>query len=331
MIDVGETLGRKIGPLPVWAWGGVVGGGLLIARAVSGNDGASSPFVQPIAQDGAFDFEGGGGGAGGGGGDQSPPWYATIPGVGTIIDRPPGEVTIIKPPTTGTPSTPGTSTPTPRTFLTLTKRTFLFRNPLKPHTGEGASGSYVVQKVRIGGKWWYKIVGTKSGAASSRIGQYIPFYSNPTTYRVATGDTMPFPMDGRGDSTPGTPIIAAGVLPPTPLGRMPRYTTDMGFPGGEPFRIYTGPSLDQDTPIPSSARVVMPSFNGDNRTGSVAIPKVPYPSARAGRFDPRRGLDPVARAFDRLRPPVPPTTVRVSVDPLARFREALAARRSITG
>lgn len=325
MIDVGDTLGRKIGPLPVWAWGGVVGGGILIVRAMSGG-GASSPFVQPIAQDGSMNFEPGGAA---GGGDAAPPWYATIPGVGTIIDRPPGEVTIIKP-----PATPTTPAPVTRTILTLKSRTNFFTNPLKPHTSEGASGSYIVQKVTIGGKQWYKIVGTVSGAKSTRIGQYIPFYSNPTTYAVRQGDTT----YAEGDSTPVTPIAIVPAAPPMPLPGtgivVPPtfYDTDMGYRAkgdhgrkGEPVRIYRGPDIDDFTPIASSARVTMPSFTG--KAGSVNVPAVPYPSARAGRFDPSRFADGIRRAATRRR--VPPTTVAPAV--LSRLQERITARRSLTG
>lgn len=67
-IDVGEAATRKIGPLPAWAWGAVVGGGYLVYRVASGggSGGASSPFVQPIAGGDAFDYEGAAGGGGGG-------------------------------------------------------------------------------------------------------------------------------------------------------------------------------------------------------------------------------------------------------------------------
>jgi hypothetical protein len=31
-LDLKETLTRKLGPLPVWAWGGIAGGGVLVLR-----------------------------------------------------------------------------------------------------------------------------------------------------------------------------------------------------------------------------------------------------------------------------------------------------------
>lgn len=77
MVDIKEAATRKLGPLPVWAWGAVVGGGLLIYRVATGggaSDGASSPFVQPVGGNVDYDDLGGGGivGGGGGGGTTTP-------------------------------------------------------------------------------------------------------------------------------------------------------------------------------------------------------------------------------------------------------------------
>jgi hypothetical protein len=52
-VDMGEALGRKIGPLPAWGWGVAVGGGFLVWRFISGGstsgqEAAKSPtFVNP--------------------------------------------------------------------------------------------------------------------------------------------------------------------------------------------------------------------------------------------------------------------------------------------
>jgi hypothetical protein len=35
-VDIGQALGRKIGPLPAWGWGVALGGGILVWRFVSG-------------------------------------------------------------------------------------------------------------------------------------------------------------------------------------------------------------------------------------------------------------------------------------------------------
>lgn len=78
MVDIAEAATRKIGPLPAWAWGGVVGVGLLVYRATSGgSDGASSPFVQPVSGGEPFDF-GAGGGSGGASGSGSNPATPTV-------------------------------------------------------------------------------------------------------------------------------------------------------------------------------------------------------------------------------------------------------------
>lgn len=87
-MDIGEALTRKLGPLPAWAWGGVVGIAALGYRALRGpgatGANSSSGAVHTIGGDGAgFDYGdlpdiGSGGGSGGTptlppiGGDQLP-------------------------------------------------------------------------------------------------------------------------------------------------------------------------------------------------------------------------------------------------------------------
>jgi hypothetical protein len=84
MVDIAEAATRKIGPLPAWAWGAVVGGGFLVYRAVSGGPKtASSPFVQPIAGGTPIDFGSGGGGGGSTTAPTPPPktytWASNVP------------------------------------------------------------------------------------------------------------------------------------------------------------------------------------------------------------------------------------------------------------
>lgn len=81
-LDIGEALTRKLGPLPAWAWGGVVGVAALGYRALRGpgatGPSSSSGSVPTIGGDGAFDYgdlpdAGGGGGGGTDGTPQIPP------------------------------------------------------------------------------------------------------------------------------------------------------------------------------------------------------------------------------------------------------------------
>lgn len=141
-LDIKGGLTRKLGPLPVWGWGGVVIGGIVVYKIAGGGSGASSGGA-PLPG-----FTGGGGGANGGGGgggftggsdgasggviDDNPadptpisePWYAVIPGVGTIIDRAADAVTIIRDPPaltpTPTPTVPVVPTPSLPTVPTPT-------------------------------------------------------------------------------------------------------------------------------------------------------------------------------------------------------------------
>lgn len=58
MIDLGDALTRKLGPLPTWAWAGVVGVGALAYKALRGPapQNGSSGKVQTIGGDGALDY-----------------------------------------------------------------------------------------------------------------------------------------------------------------------------------------------------------------------------------------------------------------------------------
>lgn len=40
--DVGAAVTKRLGPLPVWAWAGVIGGGVLLVRLFSGGGGGDS-------------------------------------------------------------------------------------------------------------------------------------------------------------------------------------------------------------------------------------------------------------------------------------------------
>jgi hypothetical protein len=72
MIDVGEALTRKIGPLPVVAWGAIVGGGILVARALRGGSSSSStPMI--------IGAETGTGGAGGDASGYDPNADTSVP------------------------------------------------------------------------------------------------------------------------------------------------------------------------------------------------------------------------------------------------------------
>lgn len=89
MVDIKDAATRKIGPLPAWAWGAVIGGGLIVYRMATGG-GSSSSSVQTLA--GGLGDAGSGGGGGGGsniqdaiGGDgagtgTTPTPTVTIPG-----------------------------------------------------------------------------------------------------------------------------------------------------------------------------------------------------------------------------------------------------------
>lgn len=133
MINIGEAATRKIGPLPAFAWGGIVGGGILAFKMLrgDGNSGASSPFVQPVGGPGMdFDDHDSGGGSGGSGGTPTPPPI----GSGT----------------TGVVNTQATTYK-----LSLLSRTNLYNTSGKVY-GAGASGTYTATILNLFGKKWYK-------------------------------------------------------------------------------------------------------------------------------------------------------------------------------
>ena len=123
MIDLREAATRKIGPLPAWAWGAVVGGGLVIYAAVSGK-GASSPFQQTLANaDNPYDYgDGSGAGGGGGVGDLNTPVTPSATVGGNAGRRS----------TTPTPSNPPPTTNVVTPITPLVQSTFATR----PGTGD---------------------------------------------------------------------------------------------------------------------------------------------------------------------------------------------------
>jgi hypothetical protein len=222
MPDIGETLQRKIGPLPVWAWGGVVGGGLLIAKTLTGGGGgASSPFVQPLAggAQGAIDFADDVGSSGGGGGGG------------------------------------GGSTPAPNPVAAISQRLSLTGStPIVDRTGKVIgtlkSGTFDVVKESFNGRTYWKITSVGASSGTTYTGGYIHATSNPTyTLAGGTGDT--------GDATPLASSAPVPFSSPIPLGSrlaLPEFSPIASR--------YTGPSIDALTPIASGARIALPSING---------------------------------------------------------------------
>lgn len=60
-VDVKEAATRKLGPLPVWAWAGVVGGAVIVSRMLRGGGGSA-----PAVESGTPQVIGGGATGGGG-------------------------------------------------------------------------------------------------------------------------------------------------------------------------------------------------------------------------------------------------------------------------
>lgn len=106
------TLRKKLGPLPLYAWGIIaavgVGGAFYFLRSRGGGsagDSGKTVYVQPDDLIGPYNNQtGGGGGSGGGAGDGSPttPAVPTPPGSTTIPPRSDGHYS---------PVTPGTTMP----------------------------------------------------------------------------------------------------------------------------------------------------------------------------------------------------------------------------
>lgn len=84
-MDVKGSLTRKLGPLPAWAWGLLLGGAIIAARAIlarrDGSDGA------PVDDPGTSAAEGAAGGSGGGA--AGVPAAATNPGSWNVAPDPP--------------------------------------------------------------------------------------------------------------------------------------------------------------------------------------------------------------------------------------------------
>jgi len=60
-VDIGAATTRKLGPLPVWGWAIVVGGGVLLLRLFRGgsSDGGQDVTYVPVGNPGAGGFGGG--------------------------------------------------------------------------------------------------------------------------------------------------------------------------------------------------------------------------------------------------------------------------------
>lgn len=265
-MEIGETLQRKIGPLPVWAWGGVAGGTLLVVKALTGGGGgASSPFVTPIATDIPFDFSSLPSGGGSGGGSVSPPAST--------------------PPTAPKPATSG-----PRWGSDVPK---------------AITDRYSASAVAA----YFKRRGLTYGTAINLTDLRAAFRERKIDYGTTinpvdiaalgikpTGDTT-YGSTGEGNTTPGTPIALVPFGQSVPLGNV------LDLPAFDAPSRYAGVTIDALTPIASAARIVMPPVNGEP-TGSVIVPKIPDPSARARRFDPRRLRDPLASVWRERRVPI---------------------------
>lgn len=118
-MDIRAALTRKIGPLPAWAWGGILGGGILVWRFARGGGSGTGTIIEGGMIPDGF----GGGGGGGGGSDngatttpvpfpvQPPPAIVPLPAppaiIGDTILRPPTpdmSFVIPKPPTVPSPA-----------------------------------------------------------------------------------------------------------------------------------------------------------------------------------------------------------------------------------
>lgn len=113
-----SALTHKIGPLPVWAWGAIIVGGIVVVRALGNRTPSSSATPNKVptgatllpGSAGGYNFGGGGGNGGsadaGGGGITGSDSFAGSPGAspyaGGVSSGPPGSAV---------PSTVGPSTP----------------------------------------------------------------------------------------------------------------------------------------------------------------------------------------------------------------------------
>lgn len=189
MIDVGETLTRKLGPLPVWAWGAVVGGSIVVVRAVTGDKGASSPFVKPLADAaGGMDFDPGSGGGGG-----------SAPGA--------------------TPTPAPVPTPTP---LPVVRPVRYYLQPLRTNVGtiagaftggKGGSGTLAPAPSATTGK-----IGSAAGPVGDTEAFTVPTVTIPERSPIPLGAMLALPVldphliywPGRPTLDTSTPIVGSG-------------------------------------------------------------------------------------------------------------------------
>lgn len=176
MIDVKEAATHKIGPLPAWAWGAVVGGGVLVYRLVSGG-GSSSPFAATLAGGTPYDYEAlaAAGGAGGGGGGSTTPPPKNLAASTTAYTR---ALTAFR---AGTGANPGAYTDWSAKVIAGTWNPYLTTTPTTPTTP--------VPTGTVDSRLLGPTGGTPTGASQ-------PIYTTPTTTRtqIARGDTSGRPL-----------------------------------------------------------------------------------------------------------------------------------------
>lgn len=188
MTDIKASLTKKVGPLPVYAWGAIIGGGIVVARKLTGGGatggvGSGGVPVGSIidADPGVGDAIGGavgGGGAGGGtigSGTANP--GTTTPGTsgGTVGTG-----------STGTVGGNGTirllKVTAPTNFYKPTVLSKVFaRLPI--------GRTYRVEPVTVKGLNYWRILSTSSGGTSKYKGYLIKRLGGaktPVTYHVTT-------------------------------------------------------------------------------------------------------------------------------------------------
>lgn len=111
--NLGETLSKKYGPLPGYAWVGIGGAGIAIVAKLGSKKNATGNVTLTPASNGELLGSGLDGGGGGGGGFQLPPDMQTDPGLYWPVPSAP----------------PGTEPFTPTTTTTTTVHT----DPLNPY------------------------------------------------------------------------------------------------------------------------------------------------------------------------------------------------------
>lgn len=216
MIDLREAATRKIGPLPAWAWGAVVGGGLLVYGLASGK-GASSPFTQTLASADPYNFDASGAGGGGTG----------SPSDGSVIDSgtpvtPTQQVSLHGAQRGGSslvPKDPTIGAPTPVTALTQSNQR------TRPGTGDTDPNPL---PLGLPLPRWDAIAAVQAATAASYLAlppvapsRPIPVPGSVTMPTLppiirAQGDTRKF--DPRGWATFARDRARAGVIPTT-MGR----------------------------------------------------------------------------------------------------------------